>query len=211
MLEGYSCIQKPPDLSSAFFNPCKPWARRAAKKSWCVSSDSLPRQRAAPGAGQWKALGCRHEDDAGSGESRALAPQPPKCSHFCWLNRCQLLRGIMCHRACWLRRLIISSNSLAFRLASQRAYQECCHPCVAICPHLGFPVPKEVAPQHIPSSTSSGLHPADQQVLPSSPGRALVKPRRYLQQKLRRRSSSSKSAQHPNSSLPEIPSPAAGY
>lgn len=44
--------------------------------------------------------------------------------------------------------LIISSNGLAFRFAFQRAYQECCHPAprVAICPRLGVPFPKEVAP-----------------------------------------------------------------
>lgn len=56
MLEGYSCAQKPSNLSSAFFNPCKPWARQAANKSRCVISDALPLQRTNPGAGKWKEL-----------------------------------------------------------------------------------------------------------------------------------------------------------
>lgn len=103
--------------------------------------------------------------------------------------------GITCHRACWLRQLIISS--LAFRFAVQRASQQCRHPapCVAICPHLAFPVPNTSQP-----AASSGWHPADQQVLPSSTGSSSEASEIPLAQ-TEENNQQLKSSQHPNSSL----------
>lgn len=74
MLKEDSCMQKPPNLSTVFFNPCKPWATWVASRSQCVISDTLPFKFAVPsslGADDALMPAQSNKDDVGWGEPSA--------------------------------------------------------------------------------------------------------------------------------------------
>jgi len=100
-----------------------------------------------------------NKDDVGGGEPSACS-MASKALILLLVKQMSASEGVTCHRAWWLRQLMVSSHSLAWKFAVQRTYQECCHPApgVAACPHLGFPVPRAVTPPTRPTLPAPLAH-----------------------------------------------------